>query len=234
MPRSPVSTSLRQSGARAARRRNRSARGARLPHIDLERGAARHSRIPATFHHGNRRVCRAPHRQLSAQSRTAPRCARRNYGAEILDAVERPIWSAGLSLCGNHAALNWISSSSPAIARNTTFGKGVAIVASLVKADAETYGHQMHQGVAANIEFLHIGVIIAAGQPSGEPVAKCAVALGLAYTCDRRHRTTTPQAGCVSCSLRRSSRASAVAQMQPSARASWRPSCSAWRYAGTF
>ena len=30
------------------------------------------------------------------------------------------------------------------------------------------------------------------------------------------------------------SRASAVAQMQPSARASWRPSCSAWRYAGTF
>ena len=49
------------------------------------------------------------------------------------------------------------------------------------KADAETHGHQMHQGVAANIEFLHIGVIIAAGQPSGEPVAKCAVALGLAY-----------------------------------------------------
>lgn len=30
---------LRQSGARAARRRNRGARGARLPHIDLERGA---------------------------------------------------------------------------------------------------------------------------------------------------------------------------------------------------
>ena len=48
------------------------------------------------------------------------------------------------------------------------------------KADAETHGHQMHQGVAANIEFLHTGVMIAAGQPSGEPVAECAVALGLA------------------------------------------------------
>src|SRR5438034_5316716 len=41
--------------------------------------------------------------------------------------------SAGLSLCGNHAALNWSSSSSPAIGRNTTFGKGVAIVASVVR-----------------------------------------------------------------------------------------------------
>ena len=49
------------------------------------------------------------------------------------------------------------------------------------KTDTEAHGHQVHQGVATNIELLHGAAMIAVGQPSGEPVAECAVALGLAY-----------------------------------------------------
>ena len=43
------------------------ARGAGLPHLGLERGAARHSRISATIDDGDRRLCRTAHRQLSAR-----------------------------------------------------------------------------------------------------------------------------------------------------------------------
>jgi hypothetical protein len=38
----------------------------------------------------------------------------------------------------------------------------------------------MHQGITPNIELLHIGSSMAVAQPSGESLAKCGVAFGLA------------------------------------------------------
>ena len=60
-----------------------------LPHFGLERGAARHPRISAAIDHGDRCLCRAPHRQLSRKPRKPSRRARRHHAAEIPDAVER-------------------------------------------------------------------------------------------------------------------------------------------------
>jgi hypothetical protein len=48
------------------------------------------------------------------------------------------------------------------------------------KTDAEAHRHQVHQGVATNIELLH-GAAIRIGVPSSEPVAECTVVLGLTY-----------------------------------------------------
>ena len=86
---------------------------------------------------------------------------------------------AGLSLCGNHAALNWSSSSFRAIGRNTTFGKDVATVASLVRLMPRPIATRYIKVSRPTLSFCmqpRLG-----SEPSGEPVAECAVILGLTY-----------------------------------------------------
>ena len=143
---------------------------ARLLHVDRPNRLAS---APAEAKDRRRPPITADPRQVEA----APVCRRRSFVR--LRAKLRNRRSAGLSLCGSHAALNWSSSSFPAIGRNITFGKGVATVASVVRLMPNPMATKCIKCVAANIEILN-DAAMSIDQPPVEPVAESAVVFRLA------------------------------------------------------